>query len=187
MLLAISVGIDAVREGNRMTYSNPGKLLFGEPSNTEISPRVLQVQKAFERAGIPHETPADMVRTLWWKFMINVGMNQASAVMRAPYGIFQTSDEARALMATLMEEVITLAQASNVNLAANDIANWLEILQTLSSAGKTSMLQDVEAGRPTEVDIFAGKMVALGRKLGIPTPVNAALLNIIRVLEVHRV
>ena len=187
MLLAISVGIDAVREGNRMTYSNPGKLLFGEPSNTEISPRVLRVQKAFERAGIPHETPADMVRTLWWKFMINVGMNQASAVMRAPYGIFQTSDEARALMATLMEEVITLAQASNVNLAANDIANWLEILQTLSPAGKTSMLQDVEAGRPTEVDIFAGKMVALGRKLGIPTPVNAALLNIIRVLEAHRV
>jgi 2-dehydropantoate 2-reductase len=183
LLLAISVGIDAVRDGNRMTYSNPGKVLFGEALNTEISPRVRQVQEAFSQAGIPHDTPEDMIRTLWWKFMINVGMNQASAVMGAPYGVFQTSDDARALMQALMEEVITLARASNVNLAAKDIDDWLDILPTLSPEGKTSMLQDMEAGRPTEVDVFGGKVVALGNERGIATPVNAALLNIIRVLE----
>jgi len=183
LLLAISVGIDAVRKGNRMTYSNPGKVLFGESLNTEISPRVRQVQEAFNQAGIPHETPEDMIRALWWKFMINVGMNQASAAMRAPYGVFQKSDEARSLMRALMEEVIALARASTVNLTTKDIDDWLDILQRLSPAGKTSMLQDVEAGRPTEVDVFAGKVVALGRELGISTPVNHALLNIIRVLE----
>jgi 2-dehydropantoate 2-reductase len=183
LLLSIAVGIDALREGNRIAYSNPGKLIFGEARNTEISPRVQRLQTVFTQAGIPHDTPEDMRRTLWWKFMINVGMNQASAVMRAPYGVFQTSADARALMQALMHEVIILAQASDVNLSASDIEGWLDILPTLSPEGKTSMLQDIEAGRPTEVDVFAGKVVTMGRELGIAAPVNAALLHIIRVLE----
>lgn len=82
-----------------------------------------------------------------------------------------------------MQEVITLAKALEINLSEADIEDWRDILQTLSPEGKTSMLQDIEAGRPTEVDVFAGKVVALGRELGIATPVNAALLHAIRVLE----
>jgi 2-dehydropantoate 2-reductase len=182
LVLSIAVGIDALRDSNRISYSNPGKILFGETWNREISPRVRQLQAAFDKAGIPHETPEDMRRTLWWKFMINVGMNQASAVMQAPYGVFQTSEDARALMRALMQEVITLAQESDVNLSEADIEDWCAILQTLSPEGKTSMLQDIEAGRPTEVDVFAGKVVTLGKKRGIATPVNAALLHAIRVL-----
>jgi 2-dehydropantoate 2-reductase len=183
VLLAISVGIDALRDGNRISYSNPGKLLFGEACNGEATPRVRRLQEIFTRAGIPHDTPEDMRRTLWWKFMVNVGMNQASAVMRAPYGVFRKSEDARALMRALMEEVITLAEAKEVNLSTKDIEDWLTILPGLSPEGKTSMLQDIEAGRPTEVDMFGGKVVALGCELGIATPINAALRNIIRVLE----
>ncbi len=182
LLLSIAVGIDALRDGNRISYSNPGKILFGKTRNKEISPRVRQLQETFTRAGIAYETPEDMQRTLWWKFMINVGMNQASAVMRAPYGVFQTSQDARALMRALMQEVISLAKASDVNLSEADIEDWCAILQTLSPNGKTSMLQDIEAGRQTEVDVFAGKVVALGRERGIATPVNAAMLHAIRVL-----
>jgi 2-dehydropantoate 2-reductase len=106
--------------------------------------------------------------------------------MRAPYGVFQTSEDARALMRALMQEVITLARASDVNLAEADIENWCAILQTLSPEGKTSMLQDIEAGRQTEVDIFAGKVVALGRECGIATPFNATMLHAIRVLSAAR-
>jgi len=186
LLLAIAVGIDALREGNRISHRSPGRLIFGEAENKIISPRVRRVQDAFTRAGIPHETPEDMRRTLWWKFMINVGMNQTSAATGATYGVFRTSDDARALMQALMEEVITLARAQNVNLSTKDIENWLAILPDLAPAGKTSMLQDIEAGRSTEVDIFGGKVVALGRELGLATPVNAALLNIIRVLEAQK-
>jgi 2-dehydropantoate 2-reductase len=141
------------------------------------------VQEAFTRAGLPHETPEDMPRALWWKFMINVGMNQASAVMGASYGVFRSSEDARALMRSLMEEVITLAKAKEVRLAAKDIEDWLAILPDLAPEGKTSMLQDMEAGRPTEVEMFAGKVMALGRELGIATPVNEALRHIIRVLD----
>jgi len=106
VLYTISVGIDAVREGNQITYTKPGVLYFGELRNTRPSQRVLRVQEAFDRAEIPYETPEDMNRMLWWKLMVNAGINQASAVMGAPYGVFQSSQDAQGLMEALMLSLI---------------------------------------------------------------------------------
>jgi 2-dehydropantoate 2-reductase len=183
VLYAISVGIDALRDGNHITYTKPGKHYIGEAVNKEPGSRVQRVQDAFDRAGIAYETPVDMIRIMWWKFMINVGMNQASAVMRAPYGIFQSSPEAQALMKALMMEVIELARPSKVRLEEKDIDDWYPVLKGLSSQGKTSMLQDIEAGRKTEVEVFGGKVLELGDKFEIPTPVNHTVVSIIKVLE----
>ncbi|MBN1877452.1 MAG: ketopantoate reductase family protein [Anaerolineae bacterium] len=183
VLLAVSVGIDAVREGHCITYTKPGKHYFGQADNTHLDPQVRRVQTAFDQAGITYETPVDMLRIMWWKFMVNVGMNQASAVTRAPYGIFQTAPAAQALMESLMHEVIVLAKYANVHLVEQDIADWYTFLNSLSPQGKTSMLQDIEAGRKTEVEIFGGKVVALSRDYGIPTPVNETVFRIIQVLE----
>ncbi len=183
ILYAISLGIDAVREGNRVSFSNPGTHYFGEAQNVTLSPRVQRVQAAFAKAGIRYATPEDMTRMLWWKFMINVGVNQASAVMRAPYHFFQNDPEAQGLMEALMQEVVALAQAKNVNLTQQDIRDWYPVLNKLSPQGKTSMLQDIEAGRKTEVEVFGGKAVSLGQELGIPTPANQTVVQIIHVLE----
>ncbi|MFH0957501.1 MAG: ketopantoate reductase family protein [Pseudomonadota bacterium] len=187
VLYAISLGIDAVREGNSVTYTNPGKILFGQADNSQPSELAQRVGEALETAQIAHEIPLDMIRMLWWKFMINVGVNQASAVMRAPYGVFQTSRDAQALTGDLMLEVIELAQHAGVNLKEQDLNEWGKILKTLSPQGKTSMLQDIEARRKTEVEVFAGKVVHLGESYGIPTPVNKTLLRIIKVLEQSQV
>jgi len=186
VLYAVAVGIDAVREGNSVTYTNPGKVFFGELDNSHTSERVRRVQAAFERAGVVFETPTDMTRMLWWKFMINVGVNQASAVMRAPYGVFQSSPDARALTEALMREVIALAQRIGVNIGEQDLDGWYAVLKSLSPEGKTSMLQDIEAGRKTEVEVFAGKVVELGKGHGIRTPVNQTLLSIVHVLEQYQ-
>ena len=183
VLYGMSVGIDTVREGNRVSYTTPGLHYFGEATNTPPSERVRRVQAAFARAGIRYETPADMKRMLWWKFMINASVNPPSAVMRAPYGVFQSSPEAQALMETLMGEVIALARVEGIDLTERDVADWYPVMQTLSPEGKTSMLQDVEAGRKTEIEMFAGKVVELGEKHGIPTPVNETMLRLIRILE----
>jgi 2-dehydropantoate 2-reductase len=183
IVYAISVGIDAVRQGNRVTYTKPGIHYFGEARNFYTSPKVRRIQEAFDQAGISYETPPDMIRMLWWKFMINVGVNQASAVLHAPYHIFQTNLEAQRLMQALMGEVVTLAAVSNVNLTQQDITEWQLVLNQLSPQGKTSMLQDIEAKRKTEVDIFGGKVIELGKAHGIPTPVNQTIVQIIRILE----
>ena len=183
VLYGVSVGIDSVRQENRVTYTTGGKLYFGEADNTQPSPRVRTVQAALDRAGIVYEVPADMKRILWWKFMVNVGMNPSSAVLRAPYGTFQSSAYAQGLMEALMHEVLVLAGAAGVNLVEQDIDDWYAVLDTLSPQGKTSMLQDVEAGRKTEVEMLAGKAVELGQTYGIATPVNRTMLQIIRAIE----
>jgi 2-dehydropantoate 2-reductase len=183
VLYAVAVGIDAVRADHQVTYSQPGKLFFGEARNPGINARVRRLQDLFDRAGIVYETPEDMIRALWWKYMVNVGVNQVSAVARAPYGLFQRSKAARELMESAMREVIAIAKAAGVDLSEDDIQNWFSVLQSLSPDGKTSMLQDVEAGRKTEVEMFAGEVNRLGESYGIPTPVNQTLYRFIKVIE----
>ena len=183
VLYAVAVGIDALREGNAMTYTTQGKLFFGEARNTVLTERVKRIQSLFDRAEIVYKTPDDMIRILWWKFMINVGINQTSAVMRAPYGVFQTSPEAQDVMDSAMREVTAIAEAAKIRISGEDIENWYSFLSQLSPDGKTSMLQDVEAKRKTEVEIFSGKMIELGKSYGIPTPVNQTLYRIIKVIE----
>jgi 2-dehydropantoate 2-reductase len=179
---AVAVGIDAVRENGRFTFASPGRIILGN-SRHGNDPRLRAVRELLESASIPCEIPGEITRSLWWKFMINVGINQASAVLRAPYGVFQSSPDARELMTLLMDEVIALAGEKAIDLGRKDLDAWLTVLSGLSPAGKTSMLQDMEAGRKTEVEIFAGRVTAMGRELGVPTPVNGAVLAIIRAME----
>jgi len=183
LVYAIAVGIDAVRENDRFTYANPGKIIFGPVGNRGHGHQLDRIEEALNRAGIPNEVPTDMMRAMWWKFMVNVGINQASALLRAPYGVFQASADARALMRSLMQEVVALAEKAGIGLTEADLDEWGRVLTSLSPSGKTSMLQDVEAGRKTEVEIFAGKVVALGKKYRVPTPVNETVLHIIKVIE----
>jgi len=183
VLYATVVGIDALRGGNNVIYTTQGKIFFGEARNPVLSERVRRVADIFHRAGIIHEIPADMIRILWWKFMINVGINQASAALKGPYGLFQTSIEAQGLMDASMREVIALAKQLAIDLSEQDIEKWYVVLASLSPTGKTSMLQDVEAGRKTEVEMLAGKITELGRKHGVPTPVNEHLFDTIKKIE----
>jgi 2-dehydropantoate 2-reductase len=183
--LAMILGIDAVREGNATRFSGTGKIHFGDPANAEgsWSDRVSRIARFFEQAGVPFVVPEDMIRSLWYKFMINVGINQASAVIRAPYGVFQTMPEAREVMESAMRETVALSKSLGTGLRDEDVAAWYGTLMNLAADGKTSMLQDVEAGRKTEVDAFAGTMIELGQAANLPVPVNRTLSNLIRAIE----
>jgi 2-dehydropantoate 2-reductase len=183
VLYAVSVGLDALREGNRVNYSTQGKIFFGEARNTAPTEQVARVQALFDKAGMIYETPPDMIRLLWWKFMVNVGINQASAVLRAPFLVFQTSQDVRDLMESAMREVIMLSEKVGVNLSEEDIEKFNKVLHSISPQGKTSMLQDIEAGRKTEVEMFAGKVIELGKQLDVPTPVNQRLFDAIKKIE----
>jgi 2-dehydropantoate 2-reductase len=184
VLYCIALGIDAVRAADGwVTHTKEGKLLLGEAKNAALTEKVKRVQGALERARIAYEVPEDMIRSLWWKFMINVGVNQVSAVLRAPYGVFQSVPEARWLMEAVMGEVIRLAAAEGVALREEDIREWVRIMSGLSPEGKTSMLQDVEAGRKTEVEMFGGKVLELAAKHKLQVPVNETIYRIIKVME----
>lgn len=173
------VGIDAVRDESGVRFSSVGYIQFGRLKNDPVAPEVRAVAALFDAAGIPYEIPVDMLRAIWWKFMANVGVNQASAVLGAPYGVFLDVPKARALMRGAMEEVIALSKTAGVHLGPADMDELDRVLSGISRDGKTSMLQDVEAGRKTEVELFSGAVIELGKEYGIPTPVNETLHRII--------
>lgn len=183
VLYSMVLGIDAVRTNNSITYSNQGRVFFGEATNTIRTERVMAVEELFQRAGIGYVIPYDMIRTLWWKFMINVGINQVSAALRAPYEEFQKPGKARSLMDAAMREVMALANIKGIDLGENDILQWHDVLTKLSPRGRTSMLQDIDEQRKTEVEMFAGRVIQLGRAFGVPTPTNDYLFRCIRLLE----
>ncbi|WP_134158878.1 ketopantoate reductase family protein [Alicyclobacillus sacchari] len=181
ILHAVCIAIDAVRSGSDVTFSSLGYISFGDASGQQ--PDIVErVRELFERAGIGYEVPADILRTMWWKFMINVGINQTSAILRAPYGVFQQSTDAHTVMAMAMREVIAIARQLGIELSEDDIDRFDDVLYAMAPTGKTSMLQDVEAGRPTEVEQLSGRVLQIGRQLGVPTPVNEVLYRAIRAI-----
>jgi 2-dehydropantoate 2-reductase len=183
LLFSSCVGIDAVRRDNDIRYSSFGKLYFGERLNKLHTERVERVKALLEEAGIPYFIPEDIIKAIWWKYMVNIGVNQTSAVLGATYGVFNTIHEALELMDSAMREVIAVSQKAGVHLREEDIAEAHKLLGTLGAEGKTSMLQDIEAKRKTEVEMFSGVLGKMGRKYGVPTPINDTLFNMIRTLE----
>ncbi|HAM44318.1 MAG TPA: 2-dehydropantoate 2-reductase [Propionibacteriaceae bacterium] len=181
--LALSVGIDAVREGRHIRYNSLGRIVFGAAGTPDEAQAtsLTAVSKLFARVGIDDDLRTDMVHQLWWKFLINVGVNQVSAVLGAPYGAFQTEGApARAAMLAAQAEVVAVAQAEGVMLTQADVESWLEVLSALGPDKFTSMAQDTLTGRDTEVDIFSGRVCELGRAHGIATPVNELLGQLLR-------
>jgi 2-dehydropantoate 2-reductase len=198
--LAMSVGTDAQRQslpglGSRVRFALRGMVHFGDAAGAAASPAARARDEAlvefFTRAGLPFVYhPEDMRRTLWYKFMINSGINQCSALLRFPYGPFKRNSpggipEAQALMESAMQEIITLANYEGIPLKPEDINTWYESLEELDDKAYTSMAQDVLAERKTEAELFGGTARELGKKYGLALPVNETLYRALRSVECH--
>ena len=162
----------AMRTGNSVVQGGGEKIVFGEATNVPPAPRVLAVAECFERLGLRFDVPADMRAAQWKKFILNVGINQIQALLRAPSGEIQRNPEALRLARTLMDEAAAVGVALGVAGAAA-VPAWAEgVILGAAPENKTSMLQDVEAGRTPELDLFAETVCRLGRQCGVPTPAN---------------
>lgn len=171
ILDCIAIGMDAMRDGTSLRYTQMGKIQFGSRSGDQAED-IAAVKRYFDRAGVPYEVRDDIRHAMWFKFMLNVGVNQACTVHETVYRHICEPGPVREEMEEAMREVIRLAAVEGIELTEADIATCIEIEKTLKPEGYPSMRQDALAGRPTEVDLFAGTVIGLGKKYGIPTPVN---------------
>lgn len=185
VLYCVAQGMDAVKVGNELTYDHMGMLCFGSKEPGVVSPKAKKVAEFFEQMDVPFELDTDMYRRQWGKFMLNVGVNQTVAIYKSNYGEIQREGKAREMMIAAMREVIALSEKEGVQLTEKNLSYWLKVLGTLSPNGKPSMAQDVEAQRFSEVELFAGTVIELGRKYQIPTPVNQELYDKIKMIETH--
>jgi 2-dehydropantoate 2-reductase len=186
--LAMIIGADSQYNEKGAFFVQRGIINFGDAQGRDTE-RDKLLGEFFTRVGIPSEYhPRDMKRTLWYKFMINVGVNQTSALLRLPYGPFKRDHpaailEAQKILESAMSEVIAIAAAENILLDDRDIERWYNTMTALNDFGYTSMCQDVLAGRKTEVELFGLTVMEYGRRHGIPTPINETLYRAIRAIE----
>ena len=183
VLYGLAMRIDAQRTNEGIINTENGEIHFGEANNKVISPEVKAVQECFNEAKIKNIVFPDMIRMICKKFMLNVGANQVTAVTKAAYGKITHLETNLVLFKEAMNEVLKIAKASTIDLREEDIDDFVDLMSSFSPTGKTSMLQDVEAKRKTEVDYFAGTVIEMGEKFNIPTPVNFVLYNIIKSIE----
>lgn len=183
ILYCVAQGMDAVKEENSLTYQHMGQLVFGEGTSGITSEKMYCVAEFFQKHDIPFALDTQMLKRQWGKFMLNVGVNQAVTVYEGNYGDVQTKGTRRDTMIAAMKEVIALSEKEGIYLTEEDLSYWLDILASLNPVGKPSMRQDAEAKRKSEVELFAGTVLELGKKHGIATPVNKIFYEKIQEME----
>lgn len=172
VIYSVALDMDATKIGNRLTYTRPGLYRIGEADGT-ITPRIKSLAELFDRSGLKYEIKSNIRYELWSKLMLNTGVNQTLAVLGGSYRtIHENLHNSRKIMRDAMEEVRTLAEREGVQIQAEDIEVWFRIIDGLGADKQPSMLQDITAGRETEVELFAGTVKELGKKHQVPTPVN---------------
>ncbi|MEI7645199.1 MAG: 2-dehydropantoate 2-reductase [Chloroflexales bacterium] len=146
-------------EGNRFT--------LGEPDGSQ-SQRLLALAQLFAAAGLKAPARPDIRSEIWIKLWGNLSVNPISALTRATMDVILADPPARALLIAMMAEAQQVAEALDIRFPLS-IERRLKMAEGIG-AHKTSMLQDVEAARPTEVDALVGAVAELGRLVGVPTP-----------------
>jgi 2-dehydropantoate 2-reductase len=183
-MISFFIGHSAMRQGNNITHDGVGQIVFGikNPQDTDIND-IKKIKTFFDKVGIDYKTPEDMYRAYWLKYMLNVSANQPSAILKMTFGQMQSNPKFMEFLKNIMEEVRQIAQAQGVQDTETMIDEALISFNSMIPEGKTSMLQDVEAGRKTEVEMFAGTMIKLGEKHNIPTPYNKVLKEMVEIVH----
>ena len=175
------IGHSAVREGNKVFNDGVGKIVFGSPYKENAS-KIRLLEKFFQQNNIDYEIPEDIIYSIWLKFTMNVFSNQASAIMKLSFGDMK-SQAFKEFAKKIISEVREIAVKEGVKGTENLEKDALEALSLMVDDGKTSMLQDILAGRKTEVEIFGGEVIRLGKKHGLITPYNQVMCDMIKFLE----
>ena len=145
---------------------------------------------AITRGGVPCETSDDIEGELWSKMLYNCSLNPLGALIGVAYGELAQYPETRSILEAVIAEIFALLDATGRRTRWRDAAEYLEIfwneLLPPTAAHESSMLQDLRAGRRTEVEALNGAVVELAREHGLEMPVNRALLELIRAREQQR-
>ncbi len=182
MIYTVAQGMDAMRFGDSLRYTKMGELRIGMPKG-ESREALPSVQAFLEKSRIPYTVDKDIIYRMWGKFMLNVGINQVCMIYETTYAGALQKGEANDTLTGAMEEVIRIANAEGVPLSEKDMDYYIGLLHTLLPDGVPSMRQDGLARRKTEVDMFAGTVMEIAAKHGIPVPVNTEIYRRVKEME----
>jgi len=190
--IRVASGIDAlgavvyvaasVPQPGTVKHVGRGDLVIG-PQN----PTTERIAALFERAKVPCRISDNIEGELWTKLTWNCALNAISALGRAKYGQIAANEDARKLVADLVDEVLAVARAANIHPPGLEdpkaaLAGALKVAAQMSEA-LSSTAQDMQRHKRTEIDSLNGYISRRGSALGVPTPVNHALFTLVKLAE----
>jgi len=182
VLVGLTYHSATLLDPGKVLHAGKGMTFMGE-LNGEMSERLERVAEVFRAAGLEVTPTPSVLREVYQKLALNVCTLPTAALLRFQAHQLVEHQGTLDLMRALLKEVVAVAQAQGVAMDENE--RWEAITGLLKRAvgAKGSMLQDVEKGRRTEIDVINGAIVEAGKRLGIPTPYNDSMVWLVKSLE----
>jgi 2-dehydropantoate 2-reductase len=185
--LGITANGATLRGPGHVRHLGRGLTRIGLPPNP--SPHSAQARQQLARAaailtaaGLATEPVADIHNHIWAKLLVNIGINALTAIHDCPNGALLEAPATLAMMRAAVREGRQVAEKIGIVLADDPLTTTLEVCRA-TAANISSMLQDVRAGRPTEIEAINGALIRKAAELGLATPVNTELVRQIKAIE----
>ena len=153
----------------------------------ESSPQLASLAQAISTGGIPAQISGNVSRDLWAKLLYNCALNPLAAILNATYGALGDSPHTRLLMDQIIEEIYQVMAAHGYSTHWDDAAGFKQAFYSTmiprTYVHESSMLQDIRAGRKTEIDYLAGAVVQLGESKKVAVPANKFVFQQIAFIE----
>jgi 2-dehydropantoate 2-reductase len=181
----------AMPEPGAVQHKGRGDLAIGPLDAAQAADPVLQqrlqdVVSTFASADVPVKVSPDVMAELWGKLMVNCAYNAISGIAQLPYGVMASVPDVVELQRAVVREVVAVAQADGVKLDLDASLKAMERLAATMPAQFSSTAQDMARGKRSEIDHLNGTVARRGAALGVATPVNQALVALVKLVEAGR-
>jgi 2-dehydropantoate 2-reductase len=164
-----------------VVHTGRGLTVIGDPRGTNKD-TCIRIKIAFDNAGFQTKISSNIRGVLWTKTIVNAAINPLSSLTRLPNGALAKNAAIQEIAHQVMDEGISVCHAGRIRLVGDPRKLWERILLS-TRANKSSMLQDIERGKRTEIRQLNGAILSQGKKTGIKTPVNRILTKLVLGLE----
>ncbi|HTY44554.1 MAG TPA: 2-dehydropantoate 2-reductase [Patescibacteria group bacterium] len=163
-------------------HAGKGETVLGRIDG-RINVQMRSIREIFNRSGLETRISKDIKGLLWSKLIINVGINALTGITRLTNGRLLEFEGTRRILRDAVTEAIRVAKRKRIKLIYDDPLAKVEAVCEATSTNVSSMLQDIQKRRHTEIDYINGVIVRQARELDIPAPVNSILVDLIKVIE----
>jgi 2-dehydropantoate 2-reductase len=154
------------------------RIVVGE-YNGQRSRRTEFLHTALAKAGVDAELSQDIRADIWKKYVFLVGLSAVTTAMRSTLGPIRANARTRAFLHEVIREAVAVGRALNVDLPQDYAEDRMRFADSLPEDMTSSMHHDLERGQPLEVNWLSGGVVQLGKSVGVPTPANQAICDIL--------
>ena len=177
------IKVASERKGNQVVFDPETTIgiVYGKADLSRGTGRIEALNDLFADTGLHYRATDVILTEIWSKFRLNVCNNLPQAILGAGVGCYRDSVHMKAISDGLRKELMAIAAAKGIDLSIVDKNSGRG--SAVPPDARYSTLQDIDAGRHTEIDMFSGALMRMGKELGIPTPYNEYTYHMIKALE----